>query len=173
MLPSGNEEGRWVTVWLSPSSSHSHWLCMLEEALAAQGWSLPCAHLPSHLSPVFPPQCSPGHRSESTTGGFRESPCLCLRAAHACAHKSHSGLFSSLLLTLTRTSPGFPHGESIGGFRECFSTSVRSRNFKGLEIWKHFGKTAPMLLFQSHDEIDSWIGESSKGPTDILQLFFP
>lgn len=106
------------------------------------------------------------------TGGFRESPCLCLRTAPACAHKSHPGPFNSLLLTLTHTSPGISHSQSIGGVWECFSTPLRSRNFKKAQ---KFGKTLvnllQVLLSQSNHKIHSCMGESRKSHIDILHLF--
>lgn len=88
--------------------------------------------LSGHLS-----KCQQRQAHRSAAG-----PCLCLRTARACTHKSHPGLSSSLSLALTHTSPVLSQSRGTRAVWEHFSTSVRSRNFKeGLEIWKHFGKT--------------------------------
>lgn len=81
-----------------------------------------------HLS-----KCQQREAHESAAGSR-----LCLRTAHGCTHKPHPDLFSSPSLTLTHTSPVLPHSQGIRAFWECFSASVRSRNFK--KTWK-FGNT--------------------------------
>lgn len=99
-------------------------------------------------------------------------PCLCLRTARACTHKPHPGIFSSFLLTLTQASPVLPHSWGIRVPWECFSTSVRGRDFKEVpKIWTRSRKSAPVLRPQVHREIHSWTGESSKGPAVILSPF--